>query len=257
MKQEIKHQITHFDAVAEEYFTARQDANHLLMKELLWTFFFGANLSLRKPDMKVLEPMCGYAENKEMLERYLGSRLSYTGFDYSSHILRKLKVIHPDINVFQQDISTYQPPRETYDLIIIIGGLHHVPHIAGSVLKSLAKGLKTGGCFINFEPTHGNMLFHKLRETIYRSNPAFDSETERSFLLEELTAMFQNAGLTLCDMIYPGLLSYVMYYNPEAFPALNIGKQGTVRALFKIDQAFMRSTLGRMFSFATLSLWKK
>ncbi len=257
MKKEINHQIAHFDAVAEEYFTARQDANHLLFKELLWSSFFNANSFLRRPDMNILEPMCGYAENKEILERYLGSRFSYAGFDYSSNILRKLKVIHPDINVFQQDISAYQPPRETYDLIIIIGGLHHVPHIAGNILKSLAKGLNPGGYFISFEPTHGNMLFHKVRESIYRSNPAFDSQTERSFLVEELTAMFQNAGLTLCDMIYPGLLSYVMYYNPEAFPALNIGKQGMVRTLFKIDQAFMRSSLGRMFSFATLSLWKK
>lgn len=251
------HQIIHFDAVAEEYFIARQNPNHLLYKKLLWSYVFKANPFLCESELNILEPMCGYAENKKILEQHLAPGFSYTGFDYSKNVLQKLRRICPDINVFHQDISAYQPPPETYDLIIIIGGLHHVPDIAPDVIRSLAGGLTPGGWFISFEPTCGNRLFHKTREIIYRSNRAFDSETERSFFVEELITMFQGAGLTLCDILYPGLLAYVLYYNPEAFSMLNLGNEETVKTAFNFDKAFIRSSIGRMLSFATITLWQR
>ena len=127
----------------------------------------------------------------------------YKGFDYSDRVLEKLKSIFSDLDVIKQDVTTYQPLPETYDLIILIGGLHHIPHAASNVVKSLAKGLKSGGWFISAEPTYGNIAIKKIREMIYRHNSLFDEQTERAFSVEELITIFKRAKLLKRDMIFP------------------------------------------------------
>ena len=58
-------------------------------------------------------------------------------------------------------------------------------------------------------------------------------------------------------MAWPGLASYVLYYNPDAFPSLNLGGERAVRTAFALDRPFFRTPIGRFFSFATLSLWRR
>lgn len=253
----IKRQIHHFDKIAERYFKAHQDPNHLLVKSLMWSFFFKNNEYIGKRGLTVLEPMCGYAEGKEILEQQLNLPFSYKGFDYSDSVLTKLKTLFPELNVVKQDITTYKPSAEKYDLIILIGGLHHIPHAASKVLKLLANCLKQGGWFISAEPTYGNIFIKKIRELIYRYNSLFDEETERAFSIGELISMFEQAKLTKRDMIFPELLSYIFFYNPDAFPFLNIGSERIVRAMFKFDKLFFRSRIGRILSFGTISLWQR
>jgi hypothetical protein len=121
----------------------------------------------------------------------------------------------------------------------------------------MAHALAVGGCLLNFEPTHGNWLFGKVRERIYARNDLFEAATERAFGLGEYFDMFERAGLERVDAIYPGLLAYVLYYNPDAFPALNVGGPGVVRALFNLERPLLRSRLAAALSFATLSMWRK
>ena len=105
------------------------------------------------------------------------------------------------------------------------------------------------------EPTHDNFVFRKIRERIYNKNSLFDQETEQAFELKKLNSLFIDNGFKIKDQIYPGLLSYVLFYNPDAFPLLNIGKKGLVKFLFRLDSIFFRNYLGRKFSFATLSMF--
>jgi len=72
-----------------------------------------------------------------------------------------------------------------------------------------------------------------------------------------LSAFFTDAGLAPKDLCFPGLSAYVLYYNPDAFPKLNLGGKKLVKTLFNLDRLFLRNTIGRVFSFATLSLWQK
>ena len=139
----------------------------------------------------------------------------------------------------------------------MLGGLHHVPSHAVQVVHNLSYALKPGGVFISLEPTDGNPGLAWVRRRIYQHNTLFDEETERSFPISEYFEMFERSGLQLLDGVYPGLLAYVLYYNPDAFPFLNIGGPGMVRAIWGLETPFRRSALGRMFSFATLSLWQK
>lgn len=246
----------HFETIADTYFLARQDSNHLLYKELLWNNFIGNKPDLRGGVVSVLEPMCGYAEGYSILQKCLACPIHYSGFDASPAMIATIKKRRPDLDVWVEDVTEYVP-RKQYDIIMLIGGLHHVPEHASIVMRMLCEGLRSGGYFILFEPTQNCWLTRKTREFVYRRNALFDATSERGFELRQLIDLCQGYGLHIREQLYPGLLSYVLYYNPDAFPRLNIGGQWLVRALFNIDAYLFRTVLGRLFSFATLTLLQK
>jgi SAM-dependent methyltransferase len=254
----IRVQVEHFDSIAARYYAARRHPNHVLLKDLLWEHVLRRTplWSGRRP-IEVLEPMCGYADGKFILERHLGRQVRYTGFDYSGSVVDRLRALHPGLDVRRADVTTFEPTPSGYDVIMLLGGLHHVPDAAPKVVRRLARALKANGILISFEPTFGNPLTRKVRERIYARNSLFDATTERSFAVEELLRMFDEAGLEPVDILFPGLLSYVLYYNPDAFPRLNVGGPRMVRLTFALDRLLFRSTLGRWLSFATLSIWRR
>ena len=251
----IEQQRQHFERISETYFQHRQNKNHLYLKHLIWSFFFKDKTYLEKQNLSVLEPMCGYSEGKKIIEQNVCEIASYEGFDYSSVLVEKVNTLNPDLNVYLQDITKFSS-NKTYDIIIIIGGLHHIPDFSEVVVKSLKNNLKPNGSFIVLEPTHNNYVFRKIRERIYKKNDLFDEETERAFTLKNLNDLFINNGYKLKDQIYPGLLSYVLFYNPDAFPFLNKGGKLLVKLLFKIDCSFFRNYIGKKLSFATLSIFE-
>ncbi len=252
----VDQQREHFESISDTYFNARQHPNHLLCKKLMWEFFFKKNAHVLPVDAQVIEPMCGYSEGKAILEEHCGANFDYTGFDFSSSLVERAKEKFPSANVYVQDVTKFEG-HEQYDLMILIGGLHHVYAHVSSVMKRLVNALKPGGYMINLEPTQNNPIYRLARQRIYRNNDLFDDDTEQAFDLPELNKLYVDAGFAVRDQIFPGLLAYVMYYNPDAFPALNIGSSKAVRFLFALEKPFYRSWLARKMSFATLSLLQK
>jgi SAM-dependent methyltransferase len=252
----IERQKAHFDRIVGTYRAARRDANHVLLKNLMWSDFLAGKALPGRDRPRVLEAMCGFAEGKDILERHLGIDIDYTGFDYSDAVIGYLRRARPDLRVFQRDVTAFQAD-EPCDVVVLLGGLHHVPEHARDAVARLAAGLTPSGLFLSLEPTHGNPVFKRIREHIYKRNALFDETTERAFSVPELFGLFEAAGLDLVDAVHPGPMSYVLYYNPDAFPALNRGGQGVVRALYALDRCLARTRPGRALSFATLSLWRK
>lgn len=255
----VERQRLHFDGVSTTYFERRQHPNHLLLKELMWERFLRGKRFLELAELRVLEPMCGFAEGKQILEKHFEHPIRYAGFDYSGPLVKRAKGIDPALDIVEGNILEFEAGESEgeYDLMILIGGLHHVYERAGEALKRLSPALRAGGYFISYEPTHDWWGVRWVRDSVYRNNEIFDEETERGFALSELNDLFAQAGFELADQMYPGLLSYILFYNPDAFPLLNRGGPGLVRAAFALDAPFFRSWPGRKLSFATLSLWQK
>lgn len=257
MVDAVERQKLHFDRIATDYHRARQHENHRLLKRLIWSDFLAdKRAELDRPGLRVLEAMCGFADGEAILASVLGKPVDYTGFDYSDAVVDRMKSLAPALKLFRQDVTSFVPDR-TYGLVMCLGGLHHVPHAAHAAVRNLAQALEPGGLLLSIEPTAGNPVFARVRGAIYRRNPLFDPETERGFSVPELRGLFEGAGLRCEDVCHPGLLSYVLYYNPDAFPALNRGGPALVRALYAIERPFLRTALARWLSFATLSLWRK
>lgn len=249
-------QRAHFNEVAETYRTARTHENHLALKKLIWSEFLCNKPELARPGLSVLDAMCGYGDAWTILSDYAGGAPDYRGLDYSDEVIAWMAARHPKLKVSHGDVTAYVADRQ-YDLVTVLGGLHHVRHAAGETVVRLAAAIRPGGWFLSLEPTHGNSLFASVRRAIYRRNALFDEETERDFSTDELRAVFENSGLELEDIMYPGLLSYVLYYNPDAFPPLNLGGAKAVRRIFAAERPLLRSPFARALSFATLSLWRK
>jgi SAM-dependent methyltransferase len=252
----LERQRAHFNSIAGRYRAARQDENHVELKRLMWSEFLRNKDYLNRPGLTVLDAMCGYADALPILREHLSPDLDYSGFDYSDEIVASVRRENPDVRIAHADVTSFSDGR-AYDLVVLLGGLHHVHHAAPEAVRRLAAVVKPGGWLLNLEPTHGNALFGAIRRSIYRRNALFDAGTERGFSVSELTALFTGVGLEPVDIMYPGLLSYVLHYNPDAFPALNRGDTRAVRFLFALERPLMRSRLARVLSFATLSLWRR
>ena len=173
---EIEKQKKFFNSISDEYFEARRDRNHLYYKAKLWScvlkntrkYFLDRNII----DPDVLEMMCGYAEGEHTVRKYISSKCTYSGFDYSENLIKKVKNQRPEMNVFVQDVTKYIPQKK-YDIVMIIGGLHHVPTKADKVLDIINGSLHHKGLFINFEPTNNNMIYRMIRNCIYKKNHIF------------------------------------------------------------------------------------
>jgi SAM-dependent methyltransferase len=257
MKDSIERQREHFNEISAQYSEARKHPNHLLLKDLIWSNFFKDKRGFPSTRMRVLEPMCGMSEGFQILKRYLQSDIDYFGFDYSEEMVEIARKRYPGESIEWQDVTAYKNEGEPFDWIILIGGLHHVFSKATEVVDRLGSALRPGGYFLSFEPTQNCWLTRKLRQGIYEKNELFDEETEQGFDLEKFDGMFERAGFEKVDQVFPGLLAYVLYYNPDAFPALNIGGKTCVRATFMIDRLLWRSWFAKKLSFATITLWRR
>lgn len=257
MTDKVDRQREHFNGIAEKYWEARRGKNHLLLKSLIWSHFFKKKQNLVRPHEKVLEPMCGMSEGLQIVRKYLQPDIAYFGFDYSENMVEIARNQFPGHRIEWHDATKFDPQGEKFDFIILIGGLHHVFSESAQVVDRLSAGLRSGGYFLNFEPTQNCWLTRSVRQKIYKENTLFDEQTERGFDLPELNKIFENAGLSCVDQVYPGLLAYVLYYNPDAFPTLNLGGTTSVKAAFALDRLFWRTWIGKKLSFATISLWRK
>lgn len=254
-KNLIEQQREHFDSIADKYFSARQNKNHLQFKKLIWKEFF-KDFTWEKERTLVLEPMCGYSEGERILSENIDTKLIYEGFDYSQPLINEVLKKDPKKNVYKQDVTKFKPTKK-YDIIIIIGGLHHVYRNTDTVLESINKALNKNGYFIVLEPTQNNPLFRFVRSKIYSKNNIFDSETEKAYDLDTLNKHFELNNFEIVKQIYPGLLGYILYYNPDAFPILNKGSIKLVNIIFTLEKFCYSNFVGEYFSFATMSLLRK
>ncbi len=257
MTNTVERQREHFNSISARYAESRKHPNHLLLKNLIWSSFFEESGVTADAGTRVLEPMCGMSEGLYIVKRHLQENIEYTGFDYSEEMVAIARQENPTAQIAHLDATAYASNGDSFNWIILIGGLHHVYSSAEDVVNRLAEALPKGGYFLNFEPTQNCWLTRRIRQRIYEKNALFDQESEQGFDLVDLDGIFLRAGFEKAHQVFPGLLSYVLFYNPDAFPWLNVGGQTTVRTAFAVDKFFWRTWLGRKLSFATITLWRK
>ena len=252
----IKKQQEHFDSISQRYISSRDNERHFLIQDAIWSTLFNSLNLEHKQCYNIIEGMCGTADGYVILENFFPYPFSYQAFDYSKNMVSEAKKRFPKLNIYLGDVTSLND-QSIYDIVIIIGGLHHVYQSREVVAQNISNSLKSNGLFINFEPTHNNFVFKKIREFIYKKNSLFDEETEKDFSTNELNQLFKKVNMFPVVQFYPGLLAYTLWYNPDAFPFLNVGSAKTVNMIIDIEKRLWFSRIARFFSFATLSCYVK
>lgn len=138
----------------------------------------------------VLEVGCGAGFTARYLE---GSYDSYTGVDYSSELVRYAQLHNggPEREFVCANIKDYAPPRR-FDVILMVGVLHHIPD-AAEALANLRRLLTADGVVVANEPQRGNPAISALRWVRKRVDRNYSSD-QVEFSEPELLALFERSG---------------------------------------------------------------
>ncbi|MEE8575173.1 MAG: class I SAM-dependent methyltransferase [Thermodesulfobacteriota bacterium] len=248
----------HFDSISEKYISSRGGEKPEAYKEVMWGRILSklSEFLPRESSFTGIEPMCGNADaSRRILDYFPGAKMD--AFDLSRSMLEgAVGSDESRLSVYESDILKFNKTSE-YDLALVIGGLHHIPHDTGRGVGNIRRALKKGGLFLNFEPTHNNFFFKAVRERIYKKNEIFEEESECAFTLKEYNRLLADNGFEILYQCYPGLIGYVLYYNPDAFPLLAVGSAATAKSFASLDMYLSTSAIGRFFSFTTWTISRK
>ncbi|MGB0496690.1 MAG: class I SAM-dependent methyltransferase, partial [Kangiellaceae bacterium] len=158
------------------------------------------------------EICCGTGEAFELYHSQIELGI---GVDISTAMLAYAKKKHPSHLSFVQGDATESPLQSnSFDTVIILGGIHHVPDRV-ALFSEVFRVLKPGGRFIYREPVSDFWLWKFLRSIIYRISPILDHATEAPLLFEETVPLLDNAGFQRENWNTCGFLGFCIFMNSD------------------------------------------
>jgi 2-polyprenyl-3-methyl-5-hydroxy-6-metoxy-1,4-benzoquinol methylase len=154
-------------------------------------------------ELSLLEVGCGAGFAARYLE---GNYKSYHGIDYSRALIAYAeKYNKTDAASFAVTNVKDLPTESAYDVIFMIGVLHHIDDIP-TALRHLRSVLKPGGWLLANEPQSGNRLFSALRRARKKLDAAY-SEEQIELSRSEAHRLFEETGLSDVTVRGQGLFS--------------------------------------------------
>lgn len=152
---------------------------------------------------RVLEVGCGAGFGAE----YLRGRFNhYVGIDHSRRLIEAARERIPLENVHFEATSIDQfNPRSPFDLIFMIGVLHHLED-ASRALEKMVSWLRPGGYLVANEPQPGNPMVHVARRVRARRDTSYSSE-QVELDARQLRSMLEGAGIEGIEISAQGFLS--------------------------------------------------
>ena len=160
----------------------------------------------------VVELCCGRGEAFALL----GDRIRrYVGVDISENMLQAAIEQHARVDaLFIQGDATRTPiASASTDMVVMLGGVHHVPDRA-KLFAEIARILKPGGTFLYREPVNDFALWRVLRAVIYRLSPLLDTRTERPLVFQETVPLLEEAGRSIRYQTH-GLFGFCLFMNSD------------------------------------------
>lgn len=240
-------QRAHYDNMSEAYNLAYSDPWSVRYRDefLHRPMFEGIDLRGKR----VLDAMCGYGDLTNYL---LQQGAEVTGLDISE----------AQIEAYQQrwgcaglaeSILDSGLPSESFDIVAIQGGLHHMPPHLNATVEEVLRLLKPGGVFCFSEP-HSHSLLEWPRRLWYRLDPLFE-ENESSVDVTRLETAFASR-FDLRETVYGGGLAYLLVFNSMVFRIPNWLKPYYSPGLFWLE-SWTRRLPWRSLSLSVFGRWRK
>jgi SAM-dependent methyltransferase len=165
-------QRTHYDRIVAEYDrhygdeTAREYRRAFIYEPM----FDGIDLR----GAQVLEAMCGSGQATEFL---IGRGAHVTGLDISHEAIATFRARWPSCDALCASLLDVQLPEGGFDVVVVIGGLHHLHPNVDRAIRTIRNALRRGGRLCFAEPHRGSLL-DWARRLWYRLDPRMFAEGE-------------------------------------------------------------------------------
>lgn len=177
----------HFDHMAHEYEMNYSDEysekyrNIFINKPMLDPINFKGKI--------VLEAMCGSGQTTEYL---LSRGATIIGLDISNELIESFKKKWSKATAVTRSIFDTKFEENSIDVVVIVGGLHHIHPCVEEAINEIYRILKSGGYFCFAEPHEGSFP-NLFRGIWYKIDSTFES-TEKpinpEFLMKKFSSKF-------------------------------------------------------------------
>lgn len=241
-------QRTLFDALADNYEAHYDDATSQAYRDrfIHGRLFHGVPLR----GARVLDAMCASGETTRFL---LAQEAAVDGLDISGNAIERYRRRWPSCRGYAASMLNTELPDASYDVVTIVGGLHHLHPRVARGMDEVHRLLKPGGYFCFLEPHRGSWA-DVFRRMWYRRDAMFE-ENEAAVDIEGLEAdnadRFEFLGKThLGTIAYLTVLQSMIFRVPTWLKPLYAPPAVLIETLLQPFQ-------GRRFSCVTICCWRK
>ena len=201
----------HYDEIADAY-AANLDYPHTLAYMSYLDEVLQEVVDLEKLG-GVAEVCCGTGEAFALFEDSISKGV---GIDVSSSMLHKGKSSFDNsrLHFVQGDATQLPLAEDSFDTVIMLGGVHHVPDRIALFLH-VFKILKPGGSYIWREPVSDFWLWKFLRAIVYRLSPILDHATERPLTWNETVPLLEETGFEVQNWRTCGFFGFCIFMNSD------------------------------------------
>lgn len=152
---------------------------------------------------RILEVGCGAGFSIKYLEKQYSE---FVGVDYSQGLIDYANQYNSSskTNFICANIKEYSP-EEKFDVIFMIGVLHHFDDIQG-ILRHIVSLLKPGGVLVANEPLGSNLMIQGLRKLRTKIDGSY-SDDQIQLLTKDLKGLFESVGLMEVQLFGQGYFS--------------------------------------------------
>ncbi len=209
--EDARRQQQHYDAVAEGYLENLEYPHTRVYSDYLHRALVEACGQTSLGQMAEL--CCGKGDAIELVAGHYSFGL---GLDISEEMLaRAARDAGDKACLFVQGDATRLPlASESFDSVVMLGGIHHVPD-RQALFGEVARVLKPGGRFLWREPANDFFLWRWLRAVIYALSPRLDAQTESPLRYVETAPVLAQAGLQLESWKTYGFIGFCLFMNSD------------------------------------------
>jgi SAM-dependent methyltransferase len=238
----------HYESIASGYDEHYNDefSRRYMLDFAFEPMFAGIDLNGKR----VLEAMCGGGQTAG----YLHERNAHvTGLDISAQQTRSFSRRNPEASVLCSSILASGIADESFDVVSIVGGIHHMPPHVDECLREIHRILKPGGYLCFMEP-HSESIAEGFRRFWYKHDPLF-AKNEAAINIGELHREFQGQ-FAMAGEKYMGNFGYLFVLNSMVFRIPVRLKKFYSPLMLGLEKVLNR-VLGKPFSCFVVGQWQK